>query len=166
MEARSERLVMELRFPPQWARIDRVAHAIGECVAAVFEGLDVHDSLCISASELLENAIKYGTEDSPVRIVMYDSPGELVLEVTNALGPGANAAELGERIAWISSFENAAEAYQAALLETANRPEEEQREGGLGLVRIAYEGASSLSLETPAEGFVTVRARMRVGFPS
>lgn len=151
-------LQLELRIPPQWARIDRVRQAVSLCIAAVFADTDLEDALAMTSAELLENAMKYGKSDSDrVTLTVFDHADEVVVSVSNALGGEGDAEALRRRIAWISGFESASDAYMAALAEVSER---DGGQGGLGLVRIAYEGGCRLSCDgTGTE--LTVRAHHR-----
>jgi hypothetical protein len=153
-------LDLSLRIPPEWARIDPVRQAVGLCAEAAFASEDMRDALGMVCAELLENAIKYGKPDAGgIRIHVTETADDVVVEVTNAVEDVSHhAAQLRERIAWITSFETPSEAYMAALSQVYERAE--AIEGGLGLVRIAYEGACQLACET-TDGLLTVRARYR-----
>ena len=72
---------------------------------------------------------------------------------------------LQQRIAWIHTFASPGEAYMAALTTVYERAEAQGGEGGLGLVRIAYEGGCELDCLSPAEGMLTVLARYILDLP-
>ncbi len=151
-------LVLDMRFPPQWARIDRVSCAVGDCVAAVFAELDVREALRMTCSELLENAIKYGRDGASIRLSVFDGDDDIVIEVSNRVDGRASIDAVQGRIAWIDEHKSAEQAYAAALLEVAQRPDEEQGDGGLGLVRIAYEGGCRLTADSTEDDLLTIRA--------
>lgn len=157
-------LKVEMTIPPEWGRIDFVRQAVGLCVAAVFANDDLRDALGMVCAELLENAIKYGKADHVgVRVTLLESGQEVTLAVTNAVEETSHHLDmLRQRIAWIANFEDPSEAYMAALAQVYERAGE-QIEGGLGLVRIAYEGGCRLDCESPRDGLLTVLARYRIG---
>jgi len=164
-------LYVELHIPPEWSRIDPVRQAVGLCVAAVLGSEDLRDALGMVCAELLENAIKYGKPDPHgVRLVLQNKVIgdhlEVTLSVSNAIERSSHHLEmLQQRIDWIRAFESPAEAYMAALTTVYERAETQGGEGGLGLVRIAYEGGCRLDCDAPAEGFMAVHARYTVPVP-
>ncbi|MCS6899184.1 MAG: hypothetical protein RMJ98_06330 [Myxococcales bacterium] len=161
-------LYVELHIPPEWSRIDPVRQAVGLCVAAVLGSEDLRDALGMVCAELLENAIKYGTSDPHgVRLVLQQSiqgnQKEVILSVINAVERTSHhLTALQQRIEWIRSYKTPAEAYMAALTMVYERAEDHGGEGGLGLVRIAYEGGCQLDCDSPAEGYMAVHARCLV----
>ena len=54
-------LFLELSIPPEWTRIDRVREAVASSLGAVFGSSGVDEALSMVSTELLENALKYGT---------------------------------------------------------------------------------------------------------
>ena len=150
---------LDFRIPTEWGRIEPAREAIGSFIVAVFADTDMKDALSMVCAELLENAIKYGTPDPDgVRLCFRTELGELVIAVTNRVENGSHhMAVLEEKLAWIRAFPDATAAYMAALSEVYERPEEEQN-GGLGLVRIAYEGGCRIECSADANT-LTVTAR-------
>jgi hypothetical protein len=158
-------LHVELQILPEWSRIDPVRQAVGLCVEAVFGNEDLRDALGMVCAELLENAIKYG-KPAPhkVRLVLSNSEQpqrhEVTLSVINAVDEASHHVELlQQRIGWIQRFDSSAEAYMAALTLVYERAEAQGGEGGLGLVRIAYEGGCRLDCDCPEQGVMAVHAR-------
>ncbi len=164
-------LYVELHIPPEWSRIDPVRQAVGLCVAAVLGSEDLRDALGMVCAELLENAIKYGRSDPRgVRLVLRQSAQDnqqvVTLSVINAVESASHhLAVLRQRIDWIRGYDSPAEAYMAALTTVYERAEAQGGEGGLGLVRIAYEGGCQLDCDSPAEGYMAVHARYIVPSP-
>lgn len=164
-------IYVELHIPPEWSRIDPVRQAVGLCVAAVFGSEDLRDALGMVCAELLENAIKYGKSDpGGVKLVLQNrlcqEHQEVVLSVINAVEGASHHIEvLQQRIQWIRSFDSPAEAYMAALTMVYERAETQGGEGGLGLVRIAYEGGCQLDCDSPSEGVMAVHARYLLPLP-
>jgi len=150
-------VILDVLVPQEWERIETVREAVLGCA---FDGDgDVHDAMAMACAELLENAIKYGAP-GPVHVRISSSSDELILEVTNAVAAACDsAAALEQKIAWLSTFDSAEEAYMAALAAVALRePSSSSGESGLGLVRIAYEGGLRLSVEV-ATASLTVCAK-------
>lgn len=151
-------LSLTLDVPADWSRIEPAREAVGQLVLALFGDDDLRDALAMVSAELLENAIKYSAPASSVALSIEHAGGGVAIAVTNAVDEGAgHAAQLRERVAWVGSFATAAEAYAAAL---ARVYAAEGRSGsGLGIARIAYEGACGLECDASVPGRVTVTAR-------
>ena len=157
-------LHLDLAIPPEWGRIDQVREAVSHSVGAVFGDRDLRDALAMVASELLENAFKYGKPGPAVHITVREDDGQVVVAVTNAVDEAApHAGVLAERVAWVNEFGDPSRAYQAAL-ERAYTDETDS--SGLGLARITYEGGCLLDCDTSRAGVVTVRAACAVARPS
>lgn len=154
---------LDVRIPTEWGRIEPARETVGHLIEAVFADTDLKDALSMVCAELLENAIKYGKPDARgVRLQLHEEQDGLVIAVTNAVESGSHhMSVLREKIAWIRGFSDPTEAYMAALAQVYERPEEEQN-GGLGLVRIAYEGGCSLDCSSD-DSTLTVLARHKRG---
>lgn len=155
-------LDLSISIPIEWTHVELVRKAVGLCVYAVYGRGDLRDSISMVSAELLENAMKYAPPDGMVHFAlfherMHEQEG-LVVTVTSAAPERSRHVDtLRERIAWIERFPSPADAYMAALAEVFEHKEGEG-EGGLGLVRIAYEGGCKLSCDTSDPGVVEVRA--------
>ena len=157
-------LHLDLAIPPDWGRIDQVREAVSHCVTAVYANRDLRDALAMVASELLENAFKYGKSGPDVKITVREHAGRVVVTVTNEVDADTPHTEaLEQRVAWVKNFGDPQQAYQAAL-ERAYTDESDA--SGLGLARISYEGGCNLDCDTSTAGKVTVRAECSVSRPS
>src|SRR5687768_9169205 len=150
-------LHLNLSIPPDWKRIELVRKAVGFCVWATFGRGDLRDSVSMVSAELLENAVKYSAPGGDVRLTITEEEDRLVIAVTNAVEEASpHVAMLKKRLDWARGFPTTAEAYMAALSEVFDRSESAPAgEGGLGLVRIAYEGSSSIDFDSATAGEVT-----------
>ena len=145
-------------MPSDWTRIELVRKGVGFFLWASYGRGDLRDSLSMVSAELLENAMKYAPPTEPITFALYEEGDRLVVTVKNAVDVSSHhVASLRERLAWIEGFPTASEAYMAALAEVFHH-KEGQGEGGLGMVRIAYEGGCELSCDTPEPGVLVVRA--------
>jgi hypothetical protein len=109
------------------------------------------------SSELLENAIKYAHPQTLVKLEIRDGATDIVVEVTNAVVRVEEVQRLAERLAWLRTHEDPAAAWAAALAQ-ATSPRGDR--GGLGLLRIAYEGGSHIDFDASTPGMLKVRASM------
>jgi hypothetical protein len=153
----SSRLLLELIVPHDWERIELVREAVGGCALAVFADAELRDALSMTAAELLENAIKYGAP-TDVTLSIRDEGGTLTVSVVNTIDAGSShVSQLRERLDWLRSFADPAEAYTQAL--TKIYADGALEESGLGIVRIAYEGGCQVECDLSRPGLVTVQAR-------
>ncbi len=154
-------LAIELCIPPDWERIEAVRSAVAACFAAVTRDAEVDQALAMVCAELLENALKYGrAQTQGVHLSVAEAKGEVLITVTNEIEPGSpHATMLQAKLGWLRGFGDSAEAYVAAMSEIYARNDE--REGGLGLVRIVHEGGCALECDV-AQEHVTMRARRAV----
>jgi two-component sensor histidine kinase len=115
---------------------------------------DTVQSLGMVASELCENAIKYGAfpDRNSRQIEVLVRPGKslsrVLVRVTGPVQIGNNPhfRRFKETLDWLQDHENPMEAYLERMqLAAWTRASDE--ESGLGLPRIAYEGQSLLSYE-------------------
>ena len=152
-----QRLLLQLVLPSDWERIDSVREAVSRCALAVYGDEELRDELAMVAAELLENAMKYGASGSDVQLVIGEAEGALQVTVTNAVEPGSpHLVALRKRVEWLRSYADPAEAYQQAISEIYGG---DAQDGGLGLVRIAYEGCCTVACDLTQTGAVSVHAR-------
>lgn len=147
---------LTMRIPADWDRIEDVRQAVSKCVLAAFGDVRFCDALGMVVSELLENAVKYGVADEPVHLAVEQTGGQVVVTVTNSVGRESRYLKtLVDHVHWIRSFDEPLMAYEAAL----TRAYETEAEGGLGIVRAAYEGGCSIDCDVETPGLVRVVAR-------
>ena len=143
-------LLMLMTVVPEWEQVERVRTAVQSCVLPLY-GVDIADAVSMAAAELAENGVKYGSGD--VIIALREMPGAVEVSVTNDTS-GLSALE--EKVAWIRACGSPEEAYKQALEGVVLAGIVQN--GGLGLVRIVYEGGCELSVDQQ-NNRVTVRAR-------
>src|SRR5581483_12300060 len=96
------RLALELVVPHEWERIDLIREAVGRCAMAVFADEEAKDALSMVCSELLENAMKYGSPGADVTLSIGEDADGLVVTVSNAVDDASrHVSELRERIEWL-----------------------------------------------------------------
>jgi len=134
---------LTLQVLPLWNEL----HAIQEAVSAFLErhgcDRDTSEAVMMGASELTENAIKYGDYGGPqsisLSVAMY--PSRIVVEVRNPVAPKdvAELRKLDAMVQWIRGFQDPFQAY-VERLKVVSSLALTSNESGLGLVRVAYEG--------------------------
>lgn len=152
------------KIPPNWDDIDR---ARDEAVAFLHQQQlhpSIVDAVGMVVGELLENGVKYGRHGSgaPIEYSVTVAPDAVTVEV---LSPAVedddpHLQRLDRTIQWIRGYQNPFEAYIETLKNIARRPLDD-RESGLGLVRIAYEGKSILDFYLTDDNRVAVSAIYR-----
>jgi hypothetical protein len=103
------------------------------------------------ATELLENALKYGQPD-PRGVELIVDGSVRFIEVVSTVRE-EDLPPLEERVKWLSEQGDPKQAWMRALSEVFSRGE-----FGLGLARIASEGGCRISLRMVSPGRLAVRA--------
>lgn len=140
-----------LVMPCDWERIEQVRRSVGPCLRTIYGNRAICDAVAMSSAELLENAMKHGAaEQGLVHFSLKAAEDGVTLRVRNpAQGQPATREALRAVIEWINSFEDPYQAYVARLTEIC---EQGGGEGGLGLVRIAYEGRARIQCYISTNG--------------
>lgn len=133
---------VELCFQPRWTYISCVRKFLTGFFLIGLADKERAERISMAASELLENAIKYSSEESShLRVQVTRNNGEIDLVVENPADP-QQINILRREFALI----NAANPEEIYL----KRMEEAARTGGqsrLGLIRIRYDAGARLELE-------------------
>jgi hypothetical protein len=148
-------LFIEMQVHQHWDNVERVRRVIHQAVLATYGSMDLADTMSMVASELLENAFRYG-EGGGARLRMAHEDQALTIAISNALGPRVadRVVDLARRIHQLNAFRDPAEAFRVAL---EQRPRDSDV-NGLGLARVIYEGDCRLDCDLSQPGEVTVRA--------
>ena len=152
--------MIDLVVPSEWNRIDAVRSVTDHVMHAVARvaPTEFARSLGMVASELMENAVKYGKEGEDVSFRMQQQGPSMLISVTNMSDPTRSPpSRLHARVAWLASFETALEAYRASI----GKLDEDDTVGGagLGLARILFEGECTLHCQLHDDGRVSMEAR-------
>lgn len=133
---------------------------VRETIEAYFadRGEDLRSAATMTALELAENVLKHGADAGSGLVTMREVNGEVVISTENRVGSGRGAEAVRARIRDITE-KGARELYIARMLELMQQPD--SHESGLGLLRIAYEGAFRLSCEVLGDR-LHIYARRRV----
>lgn len=155
---------IELRLPFRWEAIEPARQSIVAALQARFDDPLLAEKLAMAASELLENAIKYGSP-SPVDLMLHQHAERLWLSVANAVLPESPVVTaLMERIEYIRQCQDARAAYVQAMTQIYQQgvASMSSTQSTLGLLRIAAEGGCELQYDTLADGRVRVLATYRL----
>jgi hypothetical protein len=136
---------LQLTFAPMWPNVreirQRVAAALEECPS------QLRSAAVMTASELVENAIKYG-ESVPgaktVTFVLEATSESISISVVNGSTNALGVAELERRVQELRSAGDKQALYLARLEQLLADADES---GKLGIYRIGFEGGFDLALE-------------------
>ncbi|MHB8875059.1 MAG: ATP-binding protein, partial [Myxococcaceae bacterium] len=122
---------------------------------------DVSYALCMTAQELLENAVKYGryhTAGDTIELSINVDPGDITIEVRNPVdSTSASLRTFDATIQWIRGYQNPFEAYVERLKDVSSQPFSPGR-SGLGLARVAFEGQCILDFYVNESNILAVSA--------
>jgi hypothetical protein len=154
--------LLDAEVPAAWSAIRAVRHDVGEVLTG--HPAELRTATMMTASELLENAVKYGEKMGAAPCISFSlvaADGQLVVEVINRSTSDNDVRGLEEcidRISRAPDKETIEKLYLARLEEVMAR----NSEGGrLGLYRVALEGGFELRC-TWFDGVVTVRATRKM----
>lgn len=161
---REPTLRLEIAIRPRWRNVELVRTGVLACVAAIAEGTET-ETIGVVASELVENAIRYGgwedEERACLRLRIVSDGDSIEVAVSNPAGPNPeHFAALEKTLDWIRSFPAPGDAYLARMRTIL----QEDAEGShMGLLRIVREGPCTVTAEKSADSkYVLVRAMMRL----
>ena len=152
-------LTLDVELQPDWRNVTRASEAAALLTFGTYGNADLRDAIAMISAELLENAIKYADPHELVRLSIEEDGATIVVSVTNAVVQPRDVHRLAERVAWLDKYPDAATAWAEALL-LVTSDDGDDIHGGLGILRIAYEGGSRIEYDASTPGFLTVRARL------
>lgn len=143
---------IEMRFGPRWKYISPARLFIQSFVAIAVSDQAKADRVAMAASELLENAVKYGTSDDTHCVVQAQADRGLIRASVTNQASAAGAEEL--RLVYQKIMTGSPlEAYITQMREAATRSDGKSQ---LGLARIRYETNADLSLAITPDHLVTI----------
>ncbi len=150
-----------------WDEVERVRNETMSFLQGHAFGEETVQSLGMVASELCENAVKYGCftgahENNPaieVIVRFNEQRSRVLIRVIGPVQIGNNPhfRRFKETLDWLQSHENPMEAYLERMQAVALTDPMDSK-SGLGLPRIAYEGQSLLSYELDDQDRLAVSA--------
>lgn len=143
------RFTIDVPIRNEWSNIDLLFTSVKACFAAMMMDVDGCETVATVASELLENAIKYGDWSGSSRTFRFHVCGEgrrASIAVENPVtDPERALGEIEETLRWIATFPSATSAFQARLVEVAGA--QARGSSRLGLARIAHQAGCTLRAE-------------------
>jgi hypothetical protein len=142
---KKEDISISLSITPTWSILKDIQDRTGSCLNRSGASRDVAEATVMCASELLENAIKYGSSDSGTNNISFDlgiHDGMIRIRVSNGIRDEQDVRNVKSHIGKIKSSPDPGTLYTERLRELM----ENQKPGisQLGLYRIAYEGEFAL----------------------
>lgn len=154
-ETAPARRLVHLRLKPLWMYVDTVREFCDFFARASFEKEEVGQRVGLVVHELMENAIRYGSEDDDLDLSIERNEGVVVVRVANTASE-ASARGLQEVFAALHTLPPC-DAYVYALQNVSQRA---AHESGLGLARVRFEGQVDLGLQvSPGRVCITARGR-------
>lgn len=157
--------IISTQIKPLWDEIDSIRELCFKNLLENKINLDVIDAIVMISSELLENAIKYGSfseskKDINFSIFIND---EIIVEVQCPIDTenSHHFKRLDRTIQWIRGHQDPFEAYIEKLKSISSKPLGD-KESGLGLFRIAYEGEAVLDFYVDESSIISVSAVYRL----
>lgn len=161
-EKRTMKRSMKLVVKPNWEEIEEVRNSSSEFFRSHGFSGDAVNALTMVISELIENGIKYGNFKVPenkVILTIHIGSRVVTVEVVNPVDETAHdhLKRLDRTIQWIRGYQDPFQAYTERIRAVSKRPLRD-KESGLGLVRIAYEGKSILDFFVGDDDVLNVSA--------
>jgi hypothetical protein len=136
---------LELTFQPMWPNVRLIRQQVGTALEA--SPPDLRSAAIMTASELVENAIKYGESVPAARTVTFSleaTSGEVRIRVANGSTNAHGVAELGRRVEEVRGAADKQALYLARLEQLLAEADES---GKLGIYRIGFEGGFDLECD-------------------
>lgn len=154
--------ILKDTIKPEWEEIHRAREDCTRFLTDQKFPSEVIDAIAMVVHELLENALKYGKYDKESDCISYSLQISKTKIITEVINPtyGEDTPHfkmLDKTIQWIRGYQNPFEAYIEKLKEVSERPLK-NKESGLGLVRVAYEGMSILDFYLRSDNYICVSA--------
>lgn len=146
---------LELTFQPMWPNVRKIRQQVSAALEACPQ--ELRSAAMMTASELVENAIKYGENVAAAQSVTFSleiHAGQISIRVVNGSTNAAGVAELDRRVKELAAATNKQTLYMARLEQLLAHSDDS---GKLGIYRIGFEGGFDLALDY-SNDVVTVTA--------
>jgi len=136
---------LHLTFEAMWPQVRKIRQEVATALNGCEQAL--RSAAVMTASELVENAIKYGENVAAAPSVNFSlqaSAGQIAIRVVNGSTNVAGVAELDRRVKELATAPNKQALYLGRLEQLLAHPDES---GKLGIYRIGFEGGFDLALD-------------------
>ena len=149
---------------PLWENVQEIRDEVGTKIGDI--GDEYRDAAQMVASELVENAVKYGLtvnseSDVGIEFLLQVNDYEIIIKVTNCVESEHDLVNVKRHIDAVNATEDPQQLYIQRLSELMEN--EGKGISQLGLFRIAYEGGFSLSYKI-VDKDLTVKAYRRTKY--
>ena len=146
-------------LPAHWSCVREIRTEVTQALGDYSSGLRY--AAMMTASELLENAVKYGeaVRNAPaIQFAMTANSKHIEIAVSNGTTKVERVLELKRHVHEITSAQDRSAMYFGRLRELVTQPNQSSK---LGIYRVVFEGEFDLDVEF-VDDVVTVRARRAV----
>lgn len=136
---------LEYHIDPIWEIVKQIREQVGVALTAYSEDLRLASQM--TASELIENAVKYGSgvgAGAGIRVNLTATDQHITITVANRILTLEDYAEVQRHLARLNAPGASAEALYLERLQVLMLAEHSSEKTQLGLYRIAYEGQFTL----------------------
>lgn len=140
----SDNVVVKYSINSAWGIVKEIREKVGALLKD--RDRDLVNATMMTASELIENAIKYGTPVSSSTDIDFElsiSDARIIINISNGIVSAADYENVKRHLDLIAQSGNPGELYTKRLIELMENPRPGVSQ--LGLYRIAYEGEFTLS---------------------
>ncbi len=151
-------VAISISIKPTWSIVKEIKEKADRFMSEKGALKDVKEASIMCATELIENAVKYGTEKPGGGNIEFDLSVEdnrVVIKISNGIKSNSDITNVTEHIDKLKESDDPAQLYTDRLMELMENPKPGISQ--LGLYRIAYEGEFSLDY-TYSDKILTVIA--------
>lgn len=148
------------QIDPIWEIVKQIREQVGGALAAYPE--ELRQACQMTASELIENAVKYGAVVGVGAGITFDltvTDQQITIAVSNRILAQEDYAEVQQHLARLNAAGASAEALYLERLQTLLVMEHPEEKTQLGLYRIAYEGQFTLQYRYEQDILTMIAAR-------
>ncbi len=134
-------MAISISIKPTWSIVKEVQEKAEKFMQSKGAKKDIKEATMMCATELIENAVKYGTEKPDGSNIEFDLKIEndvILIEISNGIRRDSDITNVVEHIDKIKVADDPAKIYTERLMELMENPKPGVSQ--LGLYRIAYEG--------------------------
>jgi len=157
---------LSLEARPMWQELEPVRKKCHAFLTALHYQAALRESIVMIASELMENAVKYGYfcgNRDKIPLTLSVDRGSIVIEVRSPLdlSPSGTIRNLDCVLKRMRRFQSATDAYLDRLSLVSEKHIEDPQ-SRMGLARIAYEGNATIDFYVDSDDFLVVCATRKI----
>ncbi len=159
----NDEVIISLSIAPTWSILKEIQQMTEDLLKKKNAGAETIDAAIMCATELVENAIKYGSSNAGQSNIIFDLmvKDAIYITVSNGVKEEKDIQNVKFHIEKIQKTNDPAKLYTDRLMQLMEN--EKPGESQLGLYRIAYEGEFKLDC-TCQNAIITIRAEKNIKF--